>query len=61
MENCPVAVGWTGILGSDCVEVGGMGKAGAGVDGGLVAAAGTDGREVVIVIDTDMGAATCTG
>ena len=61
LANCPVAVVWTGILGSDCVEVGGMEGTGAGIGGGLVAAAGTGGREVVIVTDTDMGAVVCAG
>ena len=38
-----------------------MGGGGVGIGGELAAAAGTGGREVVIVTDTDMGAVTCVG
>ncbi len=59
--NWPVAVGWTCILGTDCVEVDGMGGGGAGGGGGLAVVAGTGGRVVVILTKTDVGAVTYTG
>ena len=61
LGNRPVAVGWTGILGTDCVEVGGMGELGIEVDGGLAGAADKGGREVVMVAKPDAGAMPCVG
>lgn len=61
LGNWPVAAGWTGILGSDCVEIGGMGGPDTGVGGGLTAAAGIGGSEVAIVTETDVGTVACAG
>ena len=57
----PVAVGWTGILGTDCVEVGGMGGLGIEVGVRPAVAADTGGREVVMVAKPDAGAMPCVG